>query len=156
MPHLRKFQPTDAEQVFALHEKALRATGAFTNRGPWDQDLANIEKIYVQPGGCFYVVEENGAIIGMGALKRHENGEAEIKRMRIAPRKQRSGLGQMIFDALLNAAADQDICRIFLDTTNQQVAAQKFYEKNGFKEYRREKLRTMTVIYYERLFSSPH
>lgn len=133
----------------------MRATGAFTKRGPWDKDLENIEQVYVQTGGSFYVVEENEAIIGMGALKRHENGEAEIKRMRIAPDKQRRGLGQLIFDALLNDAADHNVSRIFLDTTNQQIAAQKFYEKNGFKEFRREELQTMTVIYYEKLFALP-
>lgn len=151
MHQLREFQSNDAKQVFALHEEALRATGAFSKRGPWDNDLENIEKIYVRPGGCFYVVEEDGVIIGMGALKRHANGEGEIKRMRIAPEKQRRGLGQMIFDALLKTAVKNDISRIFLDTTNRQIAAQKFYQKNGFKETHREELRSMTVIYYEML-----
>jgi len=82
VPYLRKFQSADGQQVLALHERALLATRAFTKHGSWDKDLENIDEVYVRPGGCFYVVEENGAIIGMGALKRHENGEAEIKRMR--------------------------------------------------------------------------
>ena len=64
--------------------------------------------------------------------------------------KQRQGLGQLIFNTLIKAAEDQGIRRIFLDTTNQQAAAQKFYVKNGFSEFRREKLRTMTMIYYEK------
>ena len=151
MPLLREFQPADAKQVFALHERALEATGAFTKRGPWDHDLENIEEIYVRPGGCFYVIEEANAIIAMGALKRHAKGEGEIKRMRVAPEKQRQGLGQQLLNVLLETAKERGILKIILDTTNQQSAAQKFYVKNGFRETRREKLRTMTVIYYERI-----
>lgn len=145
---LRKYLPADRAQVVDLHERALLATGALVEHG-MDDDLRNIEETYVRPGGCFYVMDEDGAVIAMGALRLHGNDEGEIKRMRVEPSQQHRGYGQTVLDALIKAAKNRGISRLYLDTTSQQTAAQKFYEKNGFQEFRRQKLQRMTVIYYE-------
>lgn len=150
MKTLRPFREGDAEQVWSLHERALAVVGAHAGHGPWDDDLRKIDEVYVRTGGCFLVVVEDEHLLAMGALKRHANGEGEVKRMRVEPAFQRQGLGQLLLDALLKDAKGKGIKRLFLDTTEQQVAAQRLYEKNGFTKFETKRWRDMTMIYYER------
>jgi len=146
---LRNYTPSDHEIVFSFHERILREAGSFA-LGPWDDDLKNIEDVYIRPGGCFVLIEENGSIQAMGALKIASEYEAEIKRMRVETSLQRKGYGQQIFDYLLLHAKEHGIKRLFLDTTHHLTAAQRFYEKNGFAEYERKPLSSFTLILYEK------
>ncbi|HEX3043347.1 MAG TPA: GNAT family N-acetyltransferase [Bacillota bacterium] len=133
----RSFRKEDTEKVIEFHERVLRGTGTFVP-GPWNDDMKNIEEVYIRPGGCFVLTEEGASIIAMGALKILSDTEAEIKRMRVEPSRQRRGLGQQILDYLLSHAKKQEIQRVILDTTELQKAAQRFYEKNQFVEYGRD------------------
>lgn len=150
MMTLRPFRSDDLAQVWTLHESAMLATGvALAGPGPWEDDLRAILSTYVSPGGCFFVVEEDQRIIAMGALRLHDDGEAEIKRMRVDPAFQRQGIGKLVLDALLQHAKQAKLRRIFLDTGEQLVAARHFYEKNGFTEFRREVWHGFPMIFYE-------
>ena len=81
---IRIYKEGDFEQVWELHEKALKAAGAFVaGHGEWDEDLKDIPGVYLKTGGTFLVVEKDGKIIGMGALKKISNKVVEIKRMRV-------------------------------------------------------------------------
>ena len=147
------FRDEDLDQVRALYG---RASPAITH-GPWDDDLIAINEVYVAPGGCFLVVKEDRQIIGMGALRIHGDRGAEIKRMRVDPSRQRQGIGQTVFDALLQHAKSAQFRRLFLDTDARWIGAQRFYEKNDFVEYRRESWRGTTLILYERMLTDqPH
>ena len=146
---LRSYTPSDREKVAAFHERILREAGAFAP-GPWDDDLKDIEGVYIRPGGCFVLLEENGALRAMGALKIHSAHIAEIKRMRVETSLQRQGFGQQILDYLVQFAKARAIKRLFLDTTHLQTAAQRFYVKNGFIEYERKALKGFTLILYEK------
>ena len=145
---IRDFVHSDAEKVIEFHKRILSETGAYIP-GHWDEDLYNIEEIYIRPGGCFILIEENNEIHAMGALKVISEKVAEIKRMRVETALQRQGLGQIILDYLLSYARKQGYERIVLDTTNLQEAAQNFYIKNGFKEVDKKEWNGVTIIFYE-------
>ena len=151
---IRSYEEKDKEKIYEFHKRILRETSenAFFASGSWDEDFKNIEEVYINPGGCFVLIEENGSIKAMGALKIVSEKVAEIKRMRVETSLQRQGLGQKIFDYLLLHAKNSGIERIILDTSEVQEAAQKFYIKNGFTEYKRETWRNMTIIFYEMFF----
>ena len=85
---IRKYVDTDKDSVAEFHKRILGETGAYIP-GPWDDDLQNIEDVYVRPGGCFVLIEESGAIQAMGTLKIVSNKVAEIKRMRVETSLQR-------------------------------------------------------------------
>jgi GNAT superfamily N-acetyltransferase len=144
---LRSFRDEDSAQVRALYERATLATAG---HGPWEDDLAAISTTYISPGGCFVVVQEESSIIAMGALRLHGTHEAEVKRMRVDPSKQRRGLGQMVLDGLLRHATKARVRRVFLDTDDQWSSARRFYEKNGFVEYQRKHWQGTTLVLYER------
>jgi ribosomal protein S18 acetylase RimI-like enzyme len=52
--------------------------------------------------------------------------------MRVAPTLQRRGLGQAILSALIDEAVASGMAAVHLETTTGQIAARRFYEKNGF------------------------
>jgi GNAT superfamily N-acetyltransferase len=147
----RNFKKEDTEMIIKFHERVLIETGGFLPPGgSYDDDMKNIEEVYIKPGGCFVLIEEGNSLIAMGALKIISNNEAEIKRMRVEPSRQRQGLGQKIIDYLLSHAKNRGIKRVILDTSMLQKAAQQFYEKNLFVEYDRQAWDGITFILYER------
>jgi len=146
---IRDYEEKDKEKIIEFHERILRETGAFAH-GSWNDDMKNIEEVYICPGGCFVIIEENNSILAMGALKIISEKKAEIKRMRVETSLQRQGLGQKILDYLLQNAKEKGIKHIILDTSELQIAAQHFYIKNGFIEYRRSRWNNITIIFYKK------
>lgn len=147
---IRQYLPSDQAQVWELHNKALHAVNAHAGKGEWDNDLQQIEEIYLKNGGEFLVGIRDNRLIAMGALRHISINSAEIKRMRVDPEFQRKGLGQIILNALEKRARELGYKNLQLDTTMKQVAAQKFYEKNGFQIIRRGKLAGFECLFYEK------
>lgn len=149
-PIMRRYRADDLVQVWSLHVEALKATGAYIQSGEWDDDLNNIERIYLRRQGEFLVLEEDGIIVGMGALRYRSATIAEIKRMRVHPLQQGRGMGQLILNELMHRAKELGYTALVLDTTILQIAAQRLYEKNGFVETCRATIGGFETIFYER------
>lgn len=134
MMKIRRYCPSDKQVVWELHNVALEATGA-SYPGPWDSDFQDIEGIYIRSGGEFLVGEIDGHIVAMGALNPINSTTVELKRMRVQPKYQRMGFGQLMLDCLESRAKQLGFSVIELDTTVQQVAARNLYEKNGYVKF---------------------
>lgn len=150
MLEIRRYEPADYYDVWDLHILGLQMVGAFTGYGPWDDDLHTIERVYLQNRGEFLVGIYEGCLIAMGALRRTSNELAEIKRMRVHPDFQGRGFGQIILHALEARALAMGYTKLHLDTSVVQLAAQKLYLKNGFKETGREIHRGLECILFEK------
>jgi len=146
---IRNYEEKDQAAVTEFHIRILSETGAYIP-GLYNDDLENIEEVYINPGGCFVLIEENDTIQAMGALKIISEKAAEIKRMRVETSLQRQGFGQKIFNHLISYAKNRGVERVILDTSDLQEAAQHFYIKNGFTEYNRKKWNDITIIFYEK------
>ncbi len=146
---IRRYKKSDLKEVRNLHILALKSVGAFAESGHWDEDLNNIENVYLKDGEFLVVLSEN-RIIAMGALKKITDEIAEIKRMRVHPDFQRRGIAQTIYNMLEKKAIELGYKILRLDTTIKQVAAQKLYQKNGFVEVKRGLLYGFETIYYEK------
>jgi ribosomal protein S18 acetylase RimI-like enzyme len=156
---LRRYTPADQEAIEHLHVFAIQQTGAYLGRGPWDDDIYDIEEVYLKQQGEFLIGECEGRVVAMGALKRTGPRRAEIKRMRVHPDYQGRGYGQLILDALEAHARAFGYQTLHLDTSILQLAAQKLYEKNGYIEVGRKILQQrvdgdshqeLEVIFYEK------
>jgi len=147
---VRRYTSADREAVRRLHDEALNAVGAHLGRGEWDSDLDAIESVYLQSGGEFLVGELEGRIVAMGALRRDADGRAWITRMRVAPDLQGRGLGQTLLDRLHGRAAELGLDTLRLDTTVGQVAAQRLYEKNGYRRVGQGTVGPFRCLLYER------
>src|SRR5919199_5425875 len=104
--HIRRYEPGDRRAVRRLHDEALNEVGAHLGSGPWDEDLDEIEGMYVESGGEFFVGTLGKEIVAMGALRRMSPHAAEVKRMRVKPGLQGCGYGQTLLDALHDRAAE--------------------------------------------------
>ena len=144
---IRRYEKGDEDAVFNLHIKALKPTGSYIDSGEWNADFSDIESIYIKPGGEFLVGTIDGEIVAIGALKKVSTDHAEIKRMRVDPLFQRRGFGQEILTKLEHRAKELGFNCLELDTGVIQEAAQKLYEKNGFKEFKRGELTWWNSMY---------
>jgi GNAT superfamily N-acetyltransferase len=150
MFEIRRYRSSDYDAVWQLHIDALAHTGAHAGHGPWDDDLHQIEDIYLKNNGEFLVGTLGGQVIAMGALKKTSGLRAEIKRMRVLPSFQRRGFGQAILDRLEARARELGYGLLHLDTSILLVVAQRFYEKNGYIETHREKVGEFVCVFYEK------
>jgi len=150
MLSLRSCEPRDYDAVWALHHEALDGVGANAGPGPWDDDLRDIEKVYLHAGGDFLVGECDGAVVAMGALRRTGPDRAEIRRMRVSGAHQRRGFGRQLLEALERRALALGCTVVHLDTTSGQAAARRFYESAGYHEVGRGSEGRFEVIFYEK------
>jgi len=147
---LRRYTPADREAVEHLHVHAMKQTGAYLGRGPWDDDIYAIVETYLNNGGEFLIGEWDGVFVAMGALRRTTAERAEIKRMRVQPEYQGRGFGQIILTELEARARALGYKTLHLDTGVIQVPAQKLYEKNGYQRVGTDRFGDVDVIYYEK------
>ncbi len=150
-PRIRRYEPRDNEAVRWLHEFALRKAGAYIEEEGWyEEDMDDIESFYLQTEGEFLVGTIEDEVVAMGALKRTEEGRAEIKRMRVAPDFQGRGFGKEMLAALEKRAAELGYATLHLDTAVQQKVARNLYAANGYREARRGMMGGFECIFYEK------
>ena len=150
---IRRYRKSDQEEVWALHNLALEEAGAHAGNGPWDDDLRHIREVYLNDGGEFIVGIHEGRLVALGALKRISGERAEIKRMRVHPQFQSRGYGREILQRLESRANELGYVTLRLDTTAQQLAAQRLYTQSGYAEIERTKVSHFDVIFYEKSLS---
>ena len=147
---IRQFRNSDLAAIRELHVLGLDQTGTNLGPGPWDDDLEDIQAVYLRNKGDFLVAETRGRIVGMGALRRRSEDEAEIKRMRVHPEKQRQGVGRSILKELEARAGKLGYARIILDTTVQQVGAMALYRSAGYTEIGRATNHGLECVIFEK------
>ena len=147
---IRRYKPSDHDAVWRLHNEALHDVGAHLGNGVWDDDLHEIEAVYLRDGGEFLVGLQGDRIVAMGALRRTSGERAQITRMRVAPDLQGNGIGQRLLDALEGRAADLGYATLHLDTTVGQTAARRLYAKNGYREVGKGTVGPFACLYFER------
>lgn len=149
-PTIREVQADDSDAVWQLHNRALERTGAHAGSGEWDADVRDAIGSYLNRGGSFLVCEIAGVIIGMGAFLPAGEGAVEIKRMRVDPAHQSSGIGWRILSALEQEARDRGFTRAILETTRQQQPARRLYERNGYVRVSESRLGRFEILHYEK------
>lgn len=132
---IRQYESADAEQVWSVHEAALKASPIpFVKGAGVDEDLTQISECYIESQGDFLVGVDDGEVVAIGGLQFYNEETAEIRRMRVHPDHQRKGLGQRLLEALEERARDRGCERIVLDTHEHLRAAQSLYTKHGYEQ----------------------
>jgi ribosomal protein S18 acetylase RimI-like enzyme len=147
---IRTYERRDQEEVWQLHVEGLRDTrAALPDANPkWDEDLRNIEAVYLGDGSHFWVVEDRGHLIGMVAVRRKDNETAQMNRMRVAAARRRRGLGQRLLELAEDFCRRKDYRLVVLDTTDCQAAARRLYEKNGYTLVGAMPIPPLTLFFY--------
>ena len=80
-----------------------------------------------------FVARDSGKAIACGALRRHADGIAEVKRMWTNPAYQGMGIGGRILNEIMALAREEGFTRLVLETGDRHPAAWRVYERAGFK-----------------------
>ena len=83
----------------------------------------------------FYVYEENGEILGIGALAIFWEDLAEVRSLAVAAGRQGKGIGRKIVESCLNEATELGIKRVFALTYQPD-----FFKKLGFYDIEKSEL----------------
>jgi len=86
------------------------------------------------PDVTFWSVLDGGTVVGCGALKRLDAGHAEVKSMRTAVARKRSGIASLVLGHIIAEAGRMGFARLSLETGSADffAPARKLYEKFGF------------------------
>jgi GNAT superfamily N-acetyltransferase len=89
---------------------------------------------FAPPGGVCLVGSLDGEPVCVGAVKRLDDGLAEIKRMYVAPAGRSRGVARALLVALEDAARGLGYARVRLDTGERQPHARALYLSAGYRE----------------------
>ena len=79
-----------------------------------------------------FIARDDGTAVACGALKRHEGGIGEVKRMYTRPSHRGQKIGTMIVECIEALAREGGLTRLVLETGDRHPAAWTVYERAGF------------------------
>jgi putative acetyltransferase len=123
--------------------------------GPaFEAELDGLPGRYAPPAGRLLLAKRGADPVGIVALRDLGGGTCEMKRMFVVDAERGTGVGRLLVDRLLEEARAAGYARMRLDTSHHQRAAQRLYERAGFRPIPPyydppEELRDW-LLYYER------
>ncbi|GMN04898.1 GNAT family N-acetyltransferase [Croceitalea sp. MTPC5] len=134
---IRKIVPTDNEQVAKLVRYVFEELGVpKVGTAYADKELDTMyEAFSAIPNADYYVIEENGVVIGgagIAPLANHEGNVCELQKMYFLPKARGRGLGKKLIETCLHQAKAYGFESCYLETMPYMKAAQALYKKNGF------------------------
>lgn len=99
-----------------------------------EKDLLDIEKIYINTGGTFIVIENSrNDIIGTIALLRLDSKNCKLRKMYVDRNFRGLGLGDRLMTQALAKATELNFKTVYLETVHSMKAAISLYRKYGFE-----------------------
>jgi putative acetyltransferase len=88
-----------------------------------------------RPEITFWSVLDRDTLVGCGAIKRLDARHAEVKSMRTAPTRKRSGIASLLLQHIITEARRMGFTRLSLETGAAEffLPARKLYQKFGFE-----------------------
>lgn len=98
-----------------------------------DRELADLRAEYGPPtGAALLVCDDAGVAVGFVGVRRFDRGDAELKRMYVAPAARGAGLGRALAEAAVESARALGYERLLLDTVDSMASAMSIYAALGF------------------------
>lgn len=100
-----------------------------------NEDLLDIEKIYLEKYNFYIIIDKNRVIGSLGYLI--EDNIAFLKRFYIKKEYQKQGIGQKLYDFVIKEILEKRIEYIYAhlgQPLNEWIGSYNFYLKNGFSD----------------------
>ena len=100
-----------------------------------DPEVDWMSRAYAQPRSAYFVVEQDGVVLGGGGVAPLDGGDAdtcELRQMYFLPRARGHGAGAALMERCLDSARDAGFRRCYIETLGGMEAAMKLYERSGF------------------------
>ncbi|WP_044205247.1 GNAT family N-acetyltransferase [Flammeovirga sp. OC4] len=118
------------QEVLEEHEANLPGTAYF------DEMLFSLSQVYQPEKAIYYVIEEDGNIIGgagINVLEGGDNSICELQKIYLKKEARGKGLGRKLIKKCLDFAAEKKYSNCYLETMPQLSKGIELYEKEGFK-----------------------
>jgi len=136
-PVIRPIQPQDNKQIARIIRSVLEDFNVpKVGTAYADVSLDCMFETYQNPRSAYFVLEENGKLIGGGGIAQLDNYEGnvcELQKMYFLDEARGRGLGTKMIDTCLKKAKEFGYDQCYLETMSYMEAAQKLYKKYGFK-----------------------
>jgi GNAT superfamily N-acetyltransferase len=151
---------SDAAGVRALHDRTPPdGSDRIDEVQPRPQRLDDIDAHF----DAFWVATDGPTLVGMVGLEHGGvpapefvgslEGAIRLTTLRVAPERQRSGIGLRLVSTAVDWARAQGWVRVVLDTTVQQRGAIALYERSGFSQLGRSMFGDYELVWFERPLS---
>jgi putative acetyltransferase len=128
-------QATSAKELVTvrrLFEEYAESLGIDLAYQGFAAELAGLPGAYAPPRGRLLLASVDNAPVGCVALRPHEGGSAEIKRLYVRPTYQGHGIGRKLVEALITDAVAIGYTTMLLDTLPSMHGALRLYQSVGF------------------------
>ena len=128
---IRSFHPDDEAACRALYREGI--LGGQIADNDTGLDIDDIVMAYMRPSGNHFWVgqTDSGEIAGMIGVM-HSDGAGEIRRLRVAEKHRRKGVGSGLLEAALTFCREQNYLKVALDTFVDREAAVNLFQKFHF------------------------
>jgi len=134
---IREIQKEDNPQIAAvIREVFISDNYPKTGTAFADTQLDFMFETYDKPRAIYFVVEENGKIIGGGGVSQLENATeniCELQKMYFLQEARSKGIGLQMIEKCLAKATEFGYEKCYLETLPEMLAAQSLYKKVGFE-----------------------
>ncbi len=139
---IREIQQKDNESIAKVIRNIFHELDApKTGTAYADPILDTLFEVYQKPKSIYFVVENNGKILGGGGLAplemlnqvQYDNSKVcELQKMYFAPEIRGKGFGKKIIENCFAFAKENGFTYCYLETLPYMAAAQKLYVNVGF------------------------
>ena len=151
---IRSFRTSDLPACRVLYKEGL--LGGKLAENDTGLDIDDIEFAYMKTdGNHFWVAEtiptgakEKPSIVGMIGVQHHDEGAAEIRRLRVSNDVRRRGVGSKLIETALHWCHDHNYLKVTLDTFMEREPAIKLFEKFHFKHSRTREVNGKELLYF--------
>jgi putative acetyltransferase len=137
MPIIREIKKEDNANVARVVRKVLVDLGVpKVGTAYADKALDHMYENYDRPKATYFVVEEEGEIIGcagVAQLDNYEGNVCELQKMYFLEEARGRGLGRKMIDICLDRAKEYGFEKCYLETMPYMKDAQMLYKKSGFE-----------------------
>ncbi|ENL9260179.1 GNAT family N-acetyltransferase [Salmonella enterica] len=135
---LRRISADDNAAIVRVIRQVSAEYGLTADKGYTvaDPNLDELHQVYSQPGAAYWVIEQNGSIVGGGGvapLSCSEPDICELQKMYFLPVIRGQGLAKKLALMALDHAREQGFKRCYLETTAFLREAIALYERLGFE-----------------------
>lgn len=119
---------TEIAEFLDQHVQEMRSITPLESKHALDLDGLR------RPEITFWSIMDCDTVVGCAAIKRLTADHAELKSMRTAPTRKRSGVASLLLDHVITEARRMGFTRLSLETGSAEFfqPARKLYEKFGF------------------------
>jgi putative acetyltransferase len=131
---IRPANNSDCKNVQNLVFSVLREYGLQPDLQGTDQDIADLEKHYINRGGTFDLIEDaNGNLLGTVGLYPMNETTVELRKMYFSKDLRGKGFGKQTLSRIIEKAKELGFQKIYLETASPLVEAIHLYKKFGFQ-----------------------